>query len=448
MQKREEWSSKLGFILAASGSAIGLGNIWRFPYITGANGGGAFVLIYLICVFVVAFPVMIVELVIGRKAKKNPVGAFKTIAPGSKWWIIGALGVIAGFGILSYYSVVAGWTLAYIIKAVSGGLTNSSVNPAEIFNNFAKNGVLQVTYLFVFSAFTVFVVIGGIKEGIEKAAKILLPLLFILMLLLIGYVLTLPNAMNGLKFYLIPDFSKVNSHTVLMAMGQAFFSLSLGMGAMITYGSYLPSDDDLFSSAFYVTFFDTLIAILAGFIIFPALGGAPSKSGPSLVFVVLVDVFRKIPFGEIIAIVFFILMAIAALTSTVSLLEVVTSYLIDEKKIERKKAAIGAGFVIALLGIPSALSLGANKFFTKIGFLDKMDFVFGNIFLTFGGLMMCLFVAYKWGLEYFLEHLSEGCEHVGKSHFNNWLKLAIYFICPLAIAVLLLYLLITGESLG
>ena len=448
MNNRGEWSSKLGFILAASGSAIGLGNIWRFPYITGSNGGGAFVLIYLLCVFIVAFPVMIVELTIGRKAKRNPVGAFKAIAPNSKWWIIGAMGVMAGFGILSYYSVVAGWTIAYIVKGVTGGLTASHLDPAAIFNSFASNGFLQIFYLFLFSALTVFVVIGGVKNGIEKAAKILLPLLFVLMLLLIGYVLTLPGAMDGLKFYLVPDFSKVNSHTILMAMGQAFFSLSLGMGAMITYGSYLPDDDDLFSSALYVTFFDTLIAILAGFIIFPALGGAPSKAGPSLVFVVLVDVFRKIPFGGVIAVVFFVLMAIAALTSTVSLLEVVTSYLIDEKGISRKKAAIGAGIVIALLGIPSALSLGANKFFTKIGFLDKMDFVFGNIFLTFGGLMMCLFVAYKWGLECFFEHLSEGCDHVGKPHFNRWLQIAIYFICPLAIAILLLYILLTGETLG
>ncbi len=448
MNNRGEWSSKLGFILAASGSAIGLGNIWRFPYITGSNGGGAFVLIYLLCVFIVAFPVMIVELTIGRKAKRNPVGAFKAIAPNSKWWIIGAMGVMAGFGILSYYSVVAGWTIAYIVKGVTGGLTASHLDPAAIFNSFASNGFLQIFYLFLFSALTVFVVIGGVKNGIEKAAKILLPLLFVLMLLLIGYVLTLPGAMDGLKFYLVPDFSKVNSHTILMAMGQAFFSLSLGMGAMITYGSYLPDDDDLFSSALYVTFFDTLIAILAGFIIFPALGGAPTKAGPSLVFVVLVDVFRKIPFGGVIAVVFFVLMAIAALTSTVSLLEVVTSYLIDEKGISRKKAAIGAGIVIALLGIPSALSLGANKFFTKIGFLDKMDFVFGNIFLTFGGLMMCLFVAYKWGLECFFEHLSEGCDHVGKPHFNRWLQIAIYFICPLAIAILLLYILLTGETLG
>ncbi len=448
MDNRGEWSSKLGFILAASGSAIGLGNIWRFPYITGANGGGAFVLVYLLCVFVVAFPIMIVELVIGRKSKKDPVGAFKTIAPGSKWWIIGAMGVMAGFGILSYYSVVAGWTVAYIVKGISGGLTVSNLDPAVLFSRFAANGKLQIFYLFVFSAMTVYVVIGGVKDGIEKAARVLLPLLFLLMVVLIVYVLTLPGAINGVKFYIIPDFSKINSHTILMAMGQAFFSLSLGMGAMITYGSYLPDDDDLFSSAFYVTFFDTLIAILAGFIIFPALGGAPTKSGPSLVFVVLVDVFRKIPFGGVIAVIFFTLMAIAALTSTVSLLEVVTAYLIDEKGMERKKAAIGAGFLIAILGIPSALSLGANRWLTRIGFLDKMDFIFGNIFLTFGGFMMCLFVAYKWGLECFLEHLSEGCQHVGKPHFNGWLKIAIYFICPLAIAILLLYLILTGESLG
>ncbi len=448
MQKRGEWSSKLGFILAASGSAIGLGNIWRFPYITGSNGGGAFVLLYILCILLVAFPIMIVELVIGRKTKKNPVGAFKALAPGSFWWIIGAMGVAAGFGILSYYSVVAGWTVAYIVKGITGGLTVSHMDPGQIFSSFAANGKLQIFYLFVFSSLTVYVVIGGVKNGIEKAAKILLPILFILMLILIGYVLTLPHAMDGLRFYLVPDFSKVTSHTVLMAMGQAFFSLSLGMGAMITYGSYLPDDDDLFSSAFYVTFFDTMIAILSGFIIFPALGGAPAKSGPSLVFVVLVDVFRQIPFGGVIAVVFFLLMAIAALTSTVSLLEVVTAYLIDEKNIDRKKAAIGAGVVIALLGVPSALSLGANKFLTKIGFLDKMDFIFGNIFLTSGGLLMCIFVAYKWGLKYFLEHLGEGCDHVGKPHFNYWLKVAIYLVCPLAIAILLLYILLTGETLG
>ncbi|NOY22595.1 MAG: sodium-dependent transporter [Acidobacteria bacterium] len=448
MQDRGQWSSKLGFILAASGSAIGLGNIWRFPYITGANGGGAFVFLYILSVLIVAFPIMITELVIGRTARKDPVGAFlKLSSPRSPWMLVGALGVLTGFAILSYYTVVAGWTLAYLVKGVTGALAHTT-HPAIIFKTFAANGTAQIFYLFVFMALTVFVVAGGVKNGIEKAAKILLPVLFVLMLCLIAYVMTLPQAMKGLHFYLYPDFSKVTPHTVLMAMGQAFFSLSLGMGAMITYGSYIGKKDNLFTSALYVTFFDTLIAIMAGLIIFPALGGAPAKSGPSLIFIVLVEVFQKIPFGQIIGTVFFILMIIAALTSTVSLLEVVSAYFIDEKGMNRKKAAVILGMITAILGIPSALSLGANAWFTKLKFLSRMDFLFGNISLTLGGLLMCLFVAYRWGLKDFMEGLSHGGTIHERRSFRWWFAIAIHLICPISIGGMLLYILITGNTLG
>jgi len=448
MQQRGQWSSKLGFILAASGSAIGLGNIWRFPYITGANGGGAFVFLYIISVLIVAFPIMITELVIGRTSGRNPVGAFRDLSrPGSPWVAIGALGVLTGFAILSYYSVVAGWTVAYVIKASTGALAHTT-HPEVIFSEFAANGTAQVGFLFLFMALTVFVVAGGVKDGIEKAAKILLPVLFVLMIGLIIYVLTLPQAMEGLRYYLYPDFSKVTAKTVLMAMGQAFFSLSLGMGAMITYGSYISKEDNLFTSALSVTFFDTLIAIMAGLIIFPALGGAPDKSGPSLIFVVLVHVFQQIPFGQVIAVIFFLLMVIAALTSTVSLLEVVSAYFIDERGMDRRKAAVVLGIVTAVLGIPSALSLGAVDWFTKLDFLGRMDFLFGNISLTLGGFLMCLFVAYRWGLKDFMEGLSHGGtvhEHRG---FRWWFAISIHLISPVCIAGMLLYILITGNTLG
>jgi len=447
MQERGKWSSKFGFILAAAGSAIGLGNIWRFPYITGSNGGGAFVFIYLLCIFIIAFPVMISELAIGRTTEKNPVGAFQKLAPKSPWVIIGFLGVLTGFGILSYYSVVAGWTIAYIIKAASGSLL-ATTDAAKVFSDFAANGTAQVTYLVIFMLFTVVVVAGGVKDGIEKAAKILLPVLFVLMLFIIGYEMTLPTAIEGIKFYILPDFSKVTPNTIITAMGQAFFSLSLGMGAMLTYGSYLRKGDNLLTSAMSVTIFDTIIAIMAGFMIFPALGGAPENSGPSLIFVVLVDVFKHIPFGSVVAVLFFVLLAIAALTSTVSLLEVVTAYFVDEKNISRKKAVVIVGFITALIGIPSALSLGSSQFLTKLGVLGKMDYIFGNISLTLGGFLICVFIIWGWTFKRFSEALGDGCVICKNKVFLLMLKIAIYIISPLSLGGMFLYILITGKTLG
>ncbi len=442
--RREHWGSKIGFILAASGSAIGLGNIWRFPYVTGANGGGAFLFIYLLFVFLIGLPVMLVELSIGRHGKKNPVGAIKKISPDSKWSFVGYLGVITGIGILSYYLVVAGWTLGYFFKSLA-----YSLNKVH-FSQFVTNAPTQSLFFVLFLALTAFVVAGGISDGIEKMTKILMPILFFLMILLIVRSMTLENSMNGLKFFIIPDFSKVTGKTFIYALGQAFFSLSLGMGAMITYGSYIDDNSNLVSSGFYVVFFDTLIAVMAGFIIFPAIGGAPSKSGPGLVFVVLKNIFLKMPMGELVAIIFFALLAIAALTSTVSLMEVAVSYLIDEKGFGRKKAVFLTSLITLLWGIPSLLSLGAVPSLTKIykgmGFLDLMDFIFGNVSLTLGSLLLCLFIIFVWKFKNAEVELTRGFEKF--KNFSILWKISIGILAPLAISIVMIYILITGETLG
>ncbi|MFB3068555.1 MAG: sodium-dependent transporter, partial [Acidobacteriota bacterium] len=337
---RGHWGSKVGFILAASGSAIGLGNIWRFPTMTGQNGGAAFVLIYLGCVLLIGVPVMIAELSIGRRTGSDPVGAFKALAPKTWWKAVGALGVLTGFMILSAYSVVAGWTLEYIWILLSGQFSGVDAETiGSIFNEFIADGPSVILCHFLFMAATIWIVSGGIEGGIEKATKILMPVMVVLLLLLVLRAVTLPGAQAGLSFYLKPDFSKVDLSVVRSALAHAFFTLSLGMGAMITYGSYISRSDNLVSSAIYVSLADTLIAFLAGFAIFPALFSVPGLSpeqGAGLIFLVLPNIFNAIPLGQLFGTAFFFLLAIAALTSTISLLEVVVAYFIDQRGWQRK----------------------------------------------------------------------------------------------------------------
>lgn len=445
---RGQWSSKLTFVLAAAGSAIGLGNIWRFPYVTAENGGGAFVLIYLAVVILLGFPVMLLELSLGRFSQKNPVGAIRAVRRRTPWVIVGFLGVFTGVAILSYYTVVAGWTVGYLVKSIGFHLRTAD------FGTFIADAPVQLGYFAFFLIATVGVVAGGVRDGIERMTRILMPVLLVLMLLLIARSLTLDGAMAGLRFYLIPDFSKITSHTLIYAIGQGFFSLSLGMGAMITYGSYLSKRENLVSSAAWVCSFDTLIAFLAGLIIFPALGGAPAKGGPTLVFVVLIDIFNNMPLGHWAAILFFFLLAIAALTSTVSLLEVATAYLVDERNMSRRKAVWLVGGATALLGIPSALSQGAVGFLSRLipkgdghmGFLDIMDFLFGNISLTLGALLLCLFGVYVWKMRHAVAEVVQGCEGF-RSWWQLW-RLALMILAPLAIGTMIVYILVTGETLG
>ncbi len=329
--QRGQWSSKIGFIFAAAGSAIGLGNIWRFPYVVGENGGAAFVLLYIIFVVIIGLPYMFAELALGRLSQKNPVGAIEAIKPGSPWKWVGVLGVLTGVGILSFYGVIAGWTFGYIFKMATGNVSD--------FSEFVSNPLMVLFLFALFMLLTTSIVYGGVEAGIERWSKILMPILFILLIGLIIYSVTLDGAGRGLAFYLQPDISKITGKTMLAALGQAFFSLSLGMGLMITYGSYVSKRDNIISSAFYIGLFDTMIAIMAGLIIFPALfamGESPS-AGPSLVFVVLPKLFIQMPGGLVVGTFFFILLTVAALTSTISLLEVPVAYLVDEKKVDRKK---------------------------------------------------------------------------------------------------------------
>lgn len=396
--EREKWATKTGFWLAAAGSAVGLGNIWRFPYLTGTQGGAAFVLVYLLLVFTIGISVMIAEFVIGRATERNPVGAFQKLKGGA-WPIVGWMGVAAGFIILSFYSVIAGWTIKYFISSFTG-LIRPGTDTVDYFLSFIGNGPQSILFHAIFMAFTVFVVYKGVGKGIETSCKILMPTLLLLLLLLIFRAVTLPGAMEGLRFYLSPDFSVITSRTLLAALGQAFFSLSLGMGALITYGSYLSKKVSLPQSALTVTGLDVLIAFLAGFAIFPAvfaLGFEPA-AGPGLTFITLPAVFAQMAGGQIWSALFFLLLFIAALTSAISLLEVVVAYVTDELGVTRHKAAVVVGGIIFLLGIPSALAQGAvpalGNVFMGMDFLDTMDFLASNILLPLGGLFIALFAGW------------------------------------------------------
>lgn len=442
---RPIWGSKVAFILAAAGSAVGLGNIWGFPTVAAANGGGAFLLVYLICVALIGAPVMLAELTIGRRTQKNPVGAFRALSPGSGWVVVGGLGVLAGVVILSFYSVIAGWTLAYIWKAATGAFPPGA-DTAAIFAGVAASPVNAIGYHLLFMAITVYVVLGGVREGIERWTKVLMPGLMILLILLVARAITLSGAGAGLEFYLNPDFSSITGSTVLAAAGQAFFSLSLGMGAMITYGSYISKKDDLVTSAIWVTGFDTLIAIMAGLIIFPTLfhaGLDAGAGGPGMVFVVLTSLLSTIPpapvGGIIFGTLFFLLLFIAALTSSISLLEVGTAYLVDERRMSRRKAAVLFGGTAFVLGIPSALANGAVSFLSALpgigtDFLTFLFTVFGQYALVIGALLISVFTAWIWGTT---RAGDEVRANDGKFPLERIWIFLIRYVCPIGITLIL-----------
>ncbi|MGD8396070.1 MAG: sodium-dependent transporter, partial [Candidatus Eiseniibacteriota bacterium] len=390
--QREHWGSRIGFVLAAAGSAIGLGNIWKFPFITGLYGGAAFVLVYLVCIVIVGFPVMLIEFAMGRKTQRNPVGAYAAIAGKKSLWIwAGGVGVLAGFVILSYYSVVAGWCISYIVKSLGGGFGQLQ-DPAQagaLFEAFAGTPSQALVAHALFMLLCIVVVAQGIKSGIETASRTLMPTLIVILLLLVLRGLTLEGSGGGIEFLFKADFSKITGDSILVALGHAFFTLSLGMGAMITYGSYLSKKDDLVSSAIMVVILDTVIALLAGVAIFTAVfaEGLAPDAGPGLIFHVLPVVFGHMPGGTLFAFLFFLLLSIAALTSGISLLEVVIAYMVDEKGWPRRKATWTFGAIIFLLGVPSALAFGPWSDI-KIGswnFFDFFDYVSFKYMLPIGG---------------------------------------------------------------
>ena len=442
IKERGSWGSKIAFILAASGSAIGLGNIWRFPMMVGKNGGAVFVFVYILAVILIGFTVMLAELIIGRHAQKNPVGAIEHIKPRSPWKFVGYLGILTGVCILSYYSVVAGWAVGYLVKTASGVFSGevTSQLTERIFTEFSSNPFEVILFFAIIIVITTFIISKGVKGGIERWTKVLMPLLFILIVFLAIRALTLPGSSKGLSFYLKPDFSKLNGTIILFALGQAFFSLSLGMGTMITYASYLPKSDNLVSSAGWVCFSDTLIAILAGIIIFPTLFAIPGiapTAGSGLVFKVFPLIFSKIPGGFIFGTLFFLLLSVAALTSTISLLEVPVAYFVDERNWSRKKAAWLIGFLSFVLGVPSALSSGGVKFFTKMDFQNIMDFIFGNVSLAFGALLICFFLGYIWGVRKAVQEVFSGNP---RFKLKPLWAISIKFLTPVAIIIILIFI--------
>lgn len=450
LSQRGSWGSKIAFIFAASGSAIGLGSIWRFPMMVGLNGGAIFVFAYILAVIFIGFTVMLAEFTLGRHTQKNPVGAYHAIKPHSPWKLAGYMGVLGCTFILSYYGVVAGWAFGYFYKTVAGAFRGEITWQISdtLFNNFAASPLSVLFCLFVIIGITTFVISKGIKEGIEKWSKILMPVLFALIILLAIRAITLPGAGAGIAFYLKPDFSKLNTTVLFYAVGQAFFSLSIGVGTMITYASYLSKKDNLVTSAGWVCFSTTLVAFLTGIIIFPTLFATPGispgefKVSTGLMFQVFPIIISKIPGGYIFGILFFFLLLVAALTSTISMLEVPVAYFVDERRWPRKKAALFVGLISFGLGIPSGLSVGGVRFLSEWEFMRKMDLMFGNIILALGGLCICLFLSYIWKIKNALKEISFG---------NPVFKLKslwvfnVKFLAPAAIIIILVFIkMLTG----
>lgn len=436
---RGEWRTSAGFILAAAGSAIGLGNIWRFPFLAGQNGGSAFLIVYTAIVFTIGISLMLAELAIGRAAARNPVGAFAKLKGGA-WPVVGFLGVLAGFVILSYYSVVGGWTIAYAVRAAGGAL--ATTDPAalgSIFTHLIGDPVEPLAWHLVFMALTIGIVVGGVNAGIERWNRILLPALFVILIVLVVRAVTLDGAGRGLAFYLKPDFDRIGIGTIRDALAQAFFSLSLGMGTMITYGSYLARRENLLRAAGSVTGLDFLVAFCGGLIVLPAVFafGYDPGAGPGLTFITLPAVFAHMPAGELFAVLFFALLGIAALTSAISMLEVVVAYFVDEWRMTRRTASLVCGAVIFVLGIPASLSFGALAGVTIGGktMFDAMDYLASNLLLPLVSIGVALFVGWVMGDRAVEELTNRGT--IGFPAARAW-RLACRFVGPAAIAWVLL----------
>ena len=438
---RANFGSKLGVILASAGSAVGLGNIWRFPFETGNHGGAAFILIYLGCVLFFGIPIMVAEFSIGRHSRANTAGAYQKLAPGTQWRWVGRMGVLAGFLILGYYSVVAGWTLEYIVQAGTNAFAGQSANDfITSFNGFVAHPWRPALWMLVFMLMTHFIIVKGVERGIEKSSKIMMPMLFLLLIVLAVCSVSLPGAGAGIEFLLKPDFSKVDGNVLLGAMGQAFFSLSLGMGCLCTYASYFRNDTNLPKTALNVGWIDTMVAILAGFIIFPAAFsvGIQPDAGPSLLFITLPNVFQQ-AFGNlpwlavILSIMFYVLLALAALTSTISLHEVVTAYLHEEFNLTRSRAAKLVTAGCTFLGVLCSLSLGIGKELTIFGLtlFDLFDFLTAKIMLPLGGFFIAIFTGWYLDKRIVWEEVSNNGT-LPKVVYRIWLFLLKY-IAPIGI---------------
>ncbi len=439
--KRDSFGSKFGVIAAAAGSAVGLGNIWRFPYVAGENGGGAFIIIYLIFIISIGIPVMLSEFTIGRSAQRNAFGSFKKLAPKTHWYLIGLMGVVAAFMILAFYSTVAGWTLEYIYLSFADAFSNKTPDQlTTMFESFKSSTFRPILWQLVFMVLTAWIVIAGVQRGIEKYAKILMPILLLLIIVLDIRAVTLSGAKEGLEFLFKPDFSKLDTNSILEALGQAFFSLSIGMGTLITYGSYINRRENLTTTAINVTAADTIIAILAGVAIFPAVFafGIEPNAGPDLIFRTLPNIFMQMPGGYIFSLLFFILLAVAALTSSISVLEVVVAYFVEELGLIRKRATILAAVSIAAVGVLCTMSWGVFKDVKifQYNIFELMDFSASSVFLPLGGFFIVIFLGWYLGKGLIKQEISSN--GIYKARLVSLFVIIIKFIAPIAIALVFL----------
>ena len=458
-QPRGHWNSRMGFIVAAAGSAIGLGNLWKFPYITFENNGGAFVLVYLACILMVGLPIMIGELLLGRKSQLNAAGAYAS-AIGSKWVHAGRLGVLTGFVLLGYYTVIAGWSLYYVVRCVNwtaSGYTPGMSSP-DAFGAFVSNGSLQVTLSMLFMGATVAVIMKGVGQGIERLTRTLMPILVGILLLMLVSALGMTGAGDALRFIFVPNFAELEAGSVLEALGHAFFTLSLGMGAMITYGSYLRRQDSVVYSALAVVILDTLIALLATVIMFcvifsvPGLKDSIGKSTVGMLFITLPEQFYTVmPLGRLLAPLFYVLVSFAALTSTISMLEVVVSWLIDERGMTRRNATIAGGAGTVVISLLCALSLGAvdglssfEIFPGKAGVLGTLDHLVSNWLLPIGGFLLTL------GVGWFMSRESTYNELVDE-HTPHWFNYGMWHffmrvVAPIAVGSIIGFVIFAGRD--
>lgn len=452
MEKRGQWATNIGFILAAAGSAVGLGNIWKFPRMAYGSGGGAFILIYLVIVFLIGATVMITEFTVGRNAQKNAVGALRVID--KRWTFIGGMGILTGFIILSYYSHVGGWVLKYCVEYLTGA-SGVYADPTNFFlvdilgmgTSFPIQGAL--IYPFIFIGITAFVVIKGVSGGIEKLNKVLMPALFGLLILLAIRGVTIEGASAGLKYLLYPDFSKVTADVVLAALGQAFFSLSLGMGVMATYGSYLSKEENLVKNTFMICSLDTLVALLAGFSMIPIAFAAgidiAAGGNAGFAFISLAGAFQSMPFGTAFGALFYILLLFAAITSAISILEGTVAYVTEELKIGRTKAALGLSAIMFGIGIIYTTSQACKNikgiWFDANGisypvFGDMMEFMTDKLLMPLGALLFCILVGWVWGVDKAADEISSN----GKYNFKlkGIYTVMVKFVAPIAILLIML----------
>ena len=442
MEKRDSFASSFGVLVAMAGSAVGLGNLWRFPYLVGTNGGAAFIIIYLAIVFLLALPIMYAEFVVGRRAQSNVYGAFKKLAPGSKWGIIGILAIICCILIVSFYSVVGGWTLDYLVKAVMGEFSSGSEGFDGLFAQTVSSNYRPLLFMLLFVGTSAVVLLAGVKDGIEKYSKVLMPLLFVMVIIIAVRSVTLPGSGAGLDFLFKPDFSKVTASTVLDALGQAFFSLSVGFGIIFTYASYVNKNENLIKMSAQTATADTLFAIIAGIAIMPAVfafGISPSQ-GPGLVFVTLPYVFAQLPLGSVLAAIFFFVLFVAALTSAISLLEVAVAYVLEEFKIGRRAAVISVVAIVLFLGTFCSLSqglLGDVKIFGN-NIFDLFDKTTANILIPVGGLLIVLFAGWRMKREDFLDEITSGGKHKINSVYLRIIMFSVKYLAPVIISIILI----------